>query len=132
MTNTNKKINQLKEQTKTKSQQAIKKVKEAARSTAHKIDQAQKSPLGKKIKKAITKTAKIATAHLATLKTALTLSNQESELIIKLQADLNKKEIYPSKSEIIRAAVWSLRNKKTQELEEIIKDLVKVKQIRVL
>jgi hypothetical protein len=105
MTNTNKKIDQVKEQTKNKSQQAIKKAKDVASKTAQKIDQAQKSPLGKKIKKAIAKTSEIATAHLATLKTALTLSNQESELIIKLQSELNKREVYPSKDEIIRAGL---------------------------
>lgn len=132
MTNTSKKINQLPEKGTKKTQQAIKKVKSVASKTTQKIDQAQKNPLGKKIKKAITETTKIATSHLAALKTSLILSNQESELIIKLQAELNKQEVYPSKSEIIRAGLWNLRNKKPEELEEIIKDLVKVKQMRVL
>jgi vacuolar-type H+-ATPase subunit H len=105
MTNTKKKINQVKEQTKTKAQSASKKVKEITKQTVQKLDQAQKSHLGKKIKRVIKKTTKIATAHLATLKTALTLSQQESELIIKLQAELNQHQAYPSKSEIIRAAI---------------------------
>ena len=95
----------IKEQTKKKTRQGAKKIKEIVNKTTQKIDQTQKSPLVKKIKKTIIRTAKIATSHLATLKTALVLSNQESELIIKIKDELNKNEIYPSKSEIIRAGL---------------------------
>ena len=50
----------------------------------------------------------------------------------KLKNNLNKKGVYPSKSEILRAGLWSLRNKNSEELEEVVKDLFKVKQTRVL
>jgi Arc/MetJ-type ribon-helix-helix transcriptional regulator len=49
-----------------------------------------------------------------------------------LKSDLNKKGIYPSKSEIIRAGLWNLKKMNTKQLEEALKELVKVKQTRIL
>jgi Arc/MetJ-type ribon-helix-helix transcriptional regulator len=66
------------------------------------------------------------------LRTSITLSNEESELMNKLKDNLNKKNIYPSKSEILRAGLWNLRKMKASELEKAVEDLLKVKQTRVL
>ena len=49
-----------------------------------------------------------------------------------LKKELNKKGVYPSKSEMLRAGLWSLRDKSPEELEELTKDLFKVKQTRIL
>jgi Arc/MetJ-type ribon-helix-helix transcriptional regulator len=50
----------------------------------------------------------------------------------KLKNDLNKKGLYPSKSEILRSGLWNLRKMSVKQLEDTVKDLLKVKQIRVL
>jgi Arc/MetJ-type ribon-helix-helix transcriptional regulator len=42
---------------------------------------------------------------LATIRAGVTLSNEEAKLMENLKSDLNKKGIYPSKSEIIRAGL---------------------------
>ncbi|CAI2167588.1 8024_t:CDS:2 [Funneliformis geosporum] len=85
-----------------------------------------------KTKGAAKKTASIVGSHLATARVSITMSNEEAKLMEKLNSDLNHKDLYPSKSEILRAGLWSLRNKKPAEIEEAVKDLLKVKQTRVL
>ena len=117
--------NSLKEQAKQKAKKTTKAIKEAT-------NQAQNSSLWKETKKVAKKTANIVGSHLAVTKASITLSNEEAELMEKLKNNLNKKGIYPSKSEILRAGLWSLRNKNDEELEEVVKDLFKVKQARVL
>jgi len=69
---------------------------------------------------------------LATIKAGVTLSNDEAKLIENLKSNLNKKGIYPSKSEIIRAGLWNLKKMSSQQSEEALKDLLKVKQTRIL
>ena len=48
-----------------------------------------------------------------------------------LKDKLNKKGFYPSKSEILQAGLWSLRNKNEEELKKAVEDLFKVKQTRI-
>ena len=108
------------------------KVKKATKTLKETTNQAQNSSLWKKTKKVAKKTANIIGSHLAVTKASITLSNEEAELMEKLKNNLNKKGVYPSKSEILRAGLWSLRNKNSEELEEVVKDLFKVKQTRVL
>ena len=123
-----KKKSPVKKQTKKVAQQA----KESAQKGKRKIDEARKTSAWKKIKSGVKKTARIASSHLATLRVSVTLSNEESELINKLKDELNKKSVYPSKSEIVHAGLWNLRKMNAKELENSVKDLLKVKQTRIL
>ena len=96
------------------------------------IDKVRQSSTWQKTKQGAKKATSIVGSHLATARTSITLSNEEAKLMEKLKKELNKKGIYPSKSEILRAGLWSLRNKKPNEVEKAIEDLFKVKQTRVL
>ena len=53
-------------------------------------------------------------------------------MTFRIKSNLNKKEIYPSKSEILRAGLWNLRKMSSQQLEDALKDLIKIKQTRIL
>lgn len=134
-----KKNNSLKEKTKkgtNKIKQSTKKgyqkTKQGAKKGKKQIDKVRQSSTWQKTKRVAKKTTSIVGSHLATARTSITLSNEEAKLMEKLKSELNKKNVYPSKSEILRAGLWSLRNKKPNELEEIVKDLFKVKKTRVL
>ena len=134
-----KKNNSLKEKTKkgtNKIKQSTKKgyqkTKQGAKKGKKQIDKVRQSSTWQKTKRVAKKTTSIVGSHLATARTSITLSNEEAKLMEKLKSELNKKNVYPSKSEILRAGLWSLRNKKSNELEEIVKDLFKVKKTRVL
>ncbi|MCE8167845.1 MAG: hypothetical protein I3273_04545 [Candidatus Moeniiplasma glomeromycotorum] len=124
--------NSPKEKLKENTKKGYKKTKEAFKEGKQKVDEARKTSTWKKTKRVAKKVARITGSHLAALSASITLSNEESELISKLKNDLNKKKIYPSKSEIIRAGLWNLRKMNAKELENAVKDLVKVKQTRVL
>ncbi|MCE8163077.1 MAG: hypothetical protein I3274_02545 [Candidatus Moeniiplasma glomeromycotorum] len=124
--------NSLAKDTKNKVKKTAQKTKATAQQTKKKIDEARQTSTWKKTKQVAKKATRIAGSHLATLRTSITLSNEESELMNKLKDNLNKKNFYPSKSEILRAGLWNLRKMKTQELESAVKDLLKVKQMRVL
>jgi len=108
------------------------KVKETTEKAKENIDEIRHSSAWQKTKDTAKKVASITGSHLATTKASITLSNEEAELMERLKSKLNKKKIYPSKSEILRAGLWNLRNKNEEELEEAVKDLFKVKQMRVL
>ncbi len=108
------------------------KVKETTKKGKEKINQARQSSTWQKTKGAVKKTTSIIGSHLATTKASITLSNEEAKLMENLKSKLNEKGVYPSKSEVLRAGLWSLRNKNSEELEEAVKDLFKVKQTRVL
>ena len=134
-----KKNNSLKEKTKkgtNKIKQSTKKgyqkTKQGAKKGKKQIDKVRQSSTWQKTKRVAKKATSIVGSHLATARTSITLSNEEAKLMEKLKSELNKKNVYPSKSEILRAGLWSLRNKKPNELEEIVKDLFKVKKTRVL
>jgi len=134
-----KKNNSLKEKTKkgtNKIKQSTKKgyqkTKQGAKKGKKQIDKVRQSSTWQKTKRVAKKTTSIVGSHLATARTSITLSNEEAKLMEKLKSELNKKNVYPSKSEILRAGLWSLRNKKSNELEEIVKDLFKVKKTRIL
>ena len=134
-----KKNNSLKEKTKkgtNKIKQSTKKgyqkTKQGAKKGKKQIDKVRQSSTWQKTKRVAKKTTSIVGSHLATARTSITLSNEEAKLMEKLKSELNKKNVYPSKSEILRAGLWSLRNKKPNELEEIVKDLFKVKKTRIL
>lgn len=117
---------------KNKLQKTARKIKETTQTGKEKINQVRQSSTWQKTKQAVKKGVKIVGSHLATAKASLTLSNEEAELMENLKSKLNKKGIYPSKSEILRAGLWSLRTKNSEELEEAVKDLFKIKQMRVL
>ena len=108
------------------------KIKETAQVGKEKINQVRQSSTWQKTKRAVKKGVKIVGSHLAVTRASLTLSNEEAELMENLKSKLNKKGIYPSKSEVLRAGLWSLRTKNLEELEEAVKDLFKIKQTRVL
>ena len=108
------------------------KVKETTEKGKEKINQTRQSSAWQKTKGAVKKTATITGSHLATTEASIVLSNEEAELMENLKSKLNEKGVYPSKSEVLRAGLWSLRNKNSEELEETVKDLFKIKQTRVL
>jgi hypothetical protein len=81
------------------------KVKESAQKGKEKIDEVRKTSTWKKVKRGVKKVARITGSHLAILRASITLSNEESELMSKLESKLNKKKIYPSKSQILRAGL---------------------------
>lgn len=124
--------NSLKEQTKKTAKKGYKKTKEVVKKGKEKINQARQSSLWQKTKQVAKKTARITGSHLAILRASVTLSNNEAELMEELKNKLNKKGVYPSKSEILRAGLWNLRKMKAEELENALKELFKVKQTRVL
>jgi len=126
------KINSLKEESKKNTKKAADKIKKTAKKGKEKIDEVRQSSRWKKTKEMAKKTASNIGSRLATLKSSITLSNEEAKLMEKLKKELNKKDVYPSKSEILRAGLWSLKNKNPEELEELVKDLFKVKQMRIL
>lgn len=126
------KNNSFAQKTQKKATKTARKVKDTARQGKRKIDKVRSTSTWKKTKQVARKTARIVGSHLATLRTSITLSNEESELMNKLKDNLNKKNIYPSKSEILRAGLWSLRKMKAPELEKAVEDLLKVKQTRIL
>jgi hypothetical protein len=124
--------NSTKEKVKKDTKKGYKKTKQVAQKGKEKVDQARHSSIWQKTKKMAKKTASIVGSHLATARVSITMSNEEAKLMEKINNDLNKKGLYPSKSEILRAGLWSLRNKKSAEIEGAVKDLLKVKQTRVL
>lgn len=105
--------------------------KEAVKKGKEKIGEVRHSSALQKTKEGVKKAARIIGSHLATARVSITLSNKEAELLERLKNDLNNKGVYPSKSEILRGGLWSLRNKSSDEIEEAVKDLLKVKQTRV-
>ena len=116
-----------------KKQNSVKnEVKENTIKSKDKLNQVRQSSTWQKTKGAVKKTASIVGSHLAITKASITLSNEEAKLMESLKSKLNKRGVYPSKSEVLRAGLWSLRNKNSEELEEVVKDLFKVKQTRVL
>ena len=115
-----------------KTKKVTQKVKESAQTSKKKIDEARKTSAWKKTKRAVKKVTRITGSHLAILRASITLSNEEAELLDKLKNNLNKKKLYPSKSEIMRAGLWNLRKMNAKELENTVKDLLKVKQTRIL
>jgi len=117
---------------KQKANKTAHKIKETAQAGKEKINQFRQSSTWQKTKRAVKKGVKIIGSHLAATRASLTLSNEEAELMENLKNKLNKKGIYPSKSEILRAGLWSLRTKNLEELGEAVKDLFKIKQTRVL
>ena len=124
--------NSLKNKPKETTKKVYKKPKEVAKKGKAKVDQARQSSLWQKTKQVAKKTARIVGSHLATFRASITLSNNEAELMEEIKNKLNKKGIYPSKSEILRAGLWNLRKMKAEELEKSLKELFKVKQTRVL
>ena len=113
---------------KEKTKKGYQKTKEGVKKGKEKINQVRQSSAWQKTKKV----AGIIGSHLAFLKTSITLSNEEAKLLTKLKNDLKNKNVSVSKSEIFRAALWSLRNKKLKEVEEMVKDLVKINQMKFL
>jgi len=81
------------------------KVKETAEEGKKKVDQVRQSSAWQKTKGAVKKGIEITGSHLATTKASIVLSNEEAELMEKLKSELNKKGIYPSKSEVLRAGL---------------------------
>lgn len=131
--------NSLKEKAKkgtSKAKQSTKKgyqkTKQGIKKGKKQIDKVRQSSTWQKTKQDAKKATSIVGSHLAATRASITLSNEEAKLMEKLKSELNKKGIYPSKSEILRAGLWSLRNKKPNEVEKAIEDLFKVKQTRVL
>ena len=115
-----------------KNQNSLNKVKETTKKGKEKINQVRQSSTWQKAKRTVKKGVEITGSHLATTKASIVLSNEEAELTETLKSKLNQKGIYPSKSEVLRAGLWSLRNKSSEELEEAVKDLFNVKRMRVL
>jgi len=126
----NEKENFLKK-TKENTKESYQKAKEIVKEGKEKSDEIRHSSVWQKTKEGSRKAAKIVGSHLAAIKTSITFSNEEAELIENLKDKLNKKGFYPSKSEILRAGLWSLRNKNEEELKKTIEDLFKVKQTRI-
>jgi len=108
------------------------KVKETTSKGKEKIDKVRQSSAWQKTKRAVKKTATITGSHLATTKASIVLSNEEAELMENLKSKLNKRGVYPSKSEVLRAGLLSLKNKTSEDLEEAVKNLFKIKQTRIL
>lgn len=81
------------------------KTKEVAQKSKQKIDEVRKTSAWKKVKRVAKKATRITGSHLAILRASITLSNEEAELLDKLKNNLNKKNLYPSKSEIMRAGL---------------------------
>jgi hypothetical protein len=88
-----------------KTKRTTKKVQKTAQWSKEKIDKVRESSTGKKLKKVGKKIIQIGGSHLSTLRASITLSNEEAELMEKLKNDLNKKGLYPSKSEILRSGL---------------------------
>jgi hypothetical protein len=124
--------NSLKEKAKETGKKGYKKTREVVKKGKEKADQARQSSLWQKTKQVAKKATRITGSHLATFRASITLSNNESELMEELKNKLNKKGIYPSKSEILRMGLWNLRKMKGEELENSLKELVKVKKTRIL
>ena len=129
---TTKKIKKTSEKVGKKTKESAKWLKDKVSEGAEKGKKMYNSPRGKKVREWIKKTSKVIGSHLATVKAGITLSNEEANLLESLKNDLIKKNIYPSKSEILRAGLWSLRKMNSHDLEEALKDLIKVKQTRIL
>lgn len=126
------KNNNLQKKVKENAEKVYRNTKETVREGKEKIDEVRHSSTWQKTKEIAKKTAEITGSHLAVAKASVSLSNKEAELMKNLKDKLNKKGFYPSKSEILRAGLWSLRNRNEEELEEAVKDLFKVKQMRIL
>jgi len=116
-----------------KTKKVAKKTKSAAQKTKEKVDKARQTSTWQKTKRVAKKVARITGSHLATLRASITLSNEESELLSKLENRLKKKKRFASKSEILRAGgLWRLSKISDRELEAAVKDLLEVKQIKFL
>ena len=126
------KNNNKKEALKEKAKTTTNKVKKTAKKGKKKVDEVRQSSQWKKTKEIAKKVASNVGSRLATLKSSVTLSNEEAKLLENLKKELNKNDAYPSKSEILRAGLWSLRDKKPAELKELINKLIEVKRIRIL
>jgi N6-adenosine-specific RNA methylase IME4 len=81
------------------------KVKETAEKVKEKTNQVRQSSAWQKTKNTAKKVDTITGSHLATTRASITLSNEEAELMENLKDKLNKKGVYPSKSEILRAGL---------------------------
>jgi len=89
-----------------KNQNSLKgKIKETTKKGKEKIDKARQSSAWQKTKGAVKKGVEITGSHLATTKASIVLSNKEAELMENLKSKLNKRGIYPSKSEVLRAGL---------------------------
>jgi hypothetical protein len=110
----------LKDKIKENTKKGYQNTKEAVQEGKEKTDEVRHSSAWQKAKGAVKKGTRIAGSHLATARVSITLSNQEAELMERLKNDLNGKGIYPSKSEIMRAGLWSLRNKNYAEIEAAV------------
>jgi len=108
------------------------KVKEVAQKGKEQINEARKTSTWKKIKRVAKKVARITGSHLAVLSTSVALSNEESELLSKLESKLKKRKRFASKSQILRAGLWKLSKVNGRELEEAVKDLMEIKQTKIL
>lgn len=115
-----------------KTEDLAKKAKKNVQRGIKKVKKEYNSPRGKKVRQWVKKTSEVVGSHLATIRAGITLSNEESRLLQNLKETLNKKGIYPSKSEILRAGLWNLQKMNAKQLEEVLKELVKVKQMRIL
>jgi len=122
----------LKDEIKENAVEGYQTAEQATQKGKEKFEETRHSSAWQKTKGAVKKGAQITGSHLATARVSITLSNQEAELMERIKNDLNSKDIYPSKSEIFRAGLWSLRDKNSAEIEAAVKDLFKVKQMRVL
>ncbi|WP_147411349.1 hypothetical protein [endosymbiont GvMRE of Glomus versiforme] len=125
------KNNNLQGKVKQNAQKGYQKAKEEVQEGKEKSDEIRHSSAWQKTKEGTKKVAEIVGSHLAAIKTSITLSNEEAELMENLKDKLNKKGFYPSKSEILRAGLWNLRNKNEEELKKAVEDLFKVKQTRI-
>lgn len=126
------KNNNKKESLKEKAKITTSKVKKTAKKGKKKVDEVRQSSQWKKTKEVAKKIASNVGSRLATLKSSIVLSNQEAKLLESLKKELNKNGAYPSKSEILRAGLWSLRDKEPAELKELINKLIEVKRTRIL
>jgi len=101
----NKNQSSLKNKVKKTTKKGYKKTKKVVKKSKEKIDQARQSSTWQKTKQVAKKIARITSSHLAIFRASITLSNNEAELMEELKNKLNKKGIYPSKSEILRAGL---------------------------
>jgi uncharacterized membrane protein len=81
------------------------KVKATTEAVKEKTDQVRHSSVWQKAKNTAKKVATITGSHLAIARVSITLSNEEAELMENLKDELNKRGVYPSKSEILRAGL---------------------------
>src|SRR4051794_23575100 len=95
----------LRDKMKENTAEGYQKAEQAAQKGKEKIEEVRHSSAWQKTKGAVKKGARITGSHLATARVSITLSNEESELMERLKNDLNNKDIYPSKSEILRAGL---------------------------